>query len=164
MSGLKQAAAWAGALLCVALGALLMVIASTVAFGTEDDEWTAPNREADAVVTDFVRIRSGGGPIGSQSAPRVTYEVEGLRYTSRLRGTPKGRTLRVGDTLRVVHRADEPGRPFPRHYAEAGPPGVADRTLAVGLCVFFGAVPLVFAWLLISFARKSTNDTGLRRA
>ncbi|MFH9268550.1 hypothetical protein ACH4KN_30510 [Streptomyces sp. NPDC017546] len=159
MSGLAltcaRAAAWAGGLMCVALGGLLMVIATMIAFGIGLDEKTAPDREADAVVTDFVRIRSGGGPIGSRSAPRVTYEVEGIRYTSRLRGTPKGRTLRVGDALRIAHRGDEPGRPFPRHYAEMSPPGVADRILPVGLCVFFGAVPLIFAWLLISFARKS---------
>ncbi|MFI0935323.1 hypothetical protein ACH4RG_26860 [Streptomyces sp. NPDC021019] len=162
MPGVKRAAAWAGGLSCIALGSLLMVIASMIAFGTGLDEGTAPDRAADAVVTDFVRIRSGGGPVGSRSAPRVTYEVEGLRYTSRLRGTPEGRTLRVGDTLRVVHRADEPGRPFPRHYAEKRPPGVGDRILAVGLCVFFGAVPLVFAWLLVSFARKNTQDTKVR--
>lgn len=68
----------------------------------------------------------------------------------------------MGDTLRVVHRADEPGSPFPRHYAEKRPPGVADRILAVGLCVFFGSVPLVFARPLISFARKNTKNTKLR--
>ncbi|MEU0098405.1 hypothetical protein [Streptomyces sp. NPDC006267] len=152
MSGLKRAAAWAGGLMCVALGGLLMVLAVVIATGSGLDAWTAPDRPAEAVVTDFVRVRSGGGPIGGQSAPRVTYETGGHRYTSRLRGTPKGRGLRVGDTLRIVHRADEPGRPYPAHYAEKGPPGGGDRTLAVGLCVFFGAVPLVFAWPLIVFA------------
>ncbi|ARQ68061.1 DUF3592 domain-containing protein [Streptomyces marincola] len=149
----KRCAALIVGAAAIALGGVLLVVVGLLVSDVGSDDWTKPDRPAEAVVTEIVRTRSGGGPIGARTQPRVTYEAEGQRYSSLLRGTTAGRSLDVGNTLRVVYRADDPGRPYTVRGAERGPPGVAGDIVAIVAVLVCALVPLVFGWLLLTVAR-----------
>ncbi|MEI7033628.1 DUF3592 domain-containing protein [Streptomyces pratensis] len=160
MDIVKRVGALVAALVLLLLGGLVLVIAGGLATKAGGDGWTAPDRPADAVVTGHVQTRSGGGPAGARWAPRVTYEAEGRRYTARLRGSEAGRGLRVGAPVEVVYRADRPGRPYTRQYAEQGAPGVATDIVVIVSAVVMAVALLTFGWLLLTVAR-GTRTTVL---
>ncbi|MHC0432922.1 DUF3592 domain-containing protein [Streptomyces sp. O3] len=130
-----------GGLVCLLLGGVLALIAVVLASGMGKDQRVEYDGRAEALVSDArTRTATGGGPNGATTTRvvRVRYDVGGTRYTASLRGGGHTR-LRAGDAVDVVYRADEPGRPYVKRWAESKPPGGAGTVVGIvvlaALCV-----------------------------
>ncbi|GAA3643493.1 DUF3592 domain-containing protein [Streptomyces chitinivorans] len=144
----RLVAALAGAVLLVLGGALVPITVLLVMDVGKGEDRDFDGR-ADAVVSGVTL--TGGSPGMRGKVVRVSYEVEEERYSARLRGGVTGRALRVGDSVEVVYRAEDPGRPYSKDYAEQGPPGIGTGIVVAFCAAAMSTVALGASWFLLSF-------------
>ncbi|MGY1453580.1 hypothetical protein [Streptomyces sp. SS8] len=148
LSALKRLVATLAVAVLLALEGALVLATVLLVMDVGREEDRDFDGRADAVVSDVTF--TGGSPGMRGKMVRVSYEAEGERHSARLRGGFTGRAPRVGDLVEVVYRAEDPGRPYSKDYAEQGPPGIGTEVMVAFCAAVMSAVALGASWFLLS--------------